>query len=291
MRLVAETYFGEDEARPFTNHSSGIIRQLERSRNVNDFVGFKAALDKYNTALRGLVEDGTVSRNLDARREIPRNLISFILDQTYDRTVAQRVELLSKYKSGSDNIYGELTHPFVSQILERCKMTSDQVFIDLGSGVGNVVIQAALEVGCESWGCESMVEVCNLADEQKREFAARCRLWGIAPGQVSIERGDFRKDERTLEALKRADVILVNNQVFSSETNDDLVRMFLDLKLGCKVVSLKTFVHQGPSYNVNDVGNTILDVETLTYPEGYVSWTNAGGTYCISTRKQKLGMD
>jgi H3 lysine-79-specific histone-lysine N-methyltransferase len=80
--------------------------------------------------------------------------------------------------------------------------------------------------------------------------------------------------------------VLVNNKAFTPALNDDLVRMFLDLKKGCKVISLKSFVANSKStHNINDVGSTILDVEEHTYPEGYVSWTNAGGDYYIATRK------
>lgn len=220
-------------------------------------------------------------------QELPRNLVAFILDQVYDRTVAPKVELLSKYENGTDYVYGELLHPFISKILvEQTKMTSDQVFVDLGSGVGNVCLQAALEIGCDSWGCEMMDNACNLAEAQTKEFGARCMLWGIKPGKVHLERGDFRRNTIIHDALKRADVVLVNNKAFTSQLNDDLVRMFLDLKPGCKIISLRSFVADfKSSHNINDVGSTILDVEECAYPEGYVSWTNAGGPYFISTRK------
>jgi len=287
VRHVAETYLTDDQAEPFLDHTKGLVRRLEKasSSKINDLLAFKAALAEYNDKVLGLVEAGTISKNLDKIHSLPRTLVDFILDQVYDRTVAPKVELLSKYENGTDNVYGELLHPFVSKILvEQLQMTSGQVFVDLGSGVGNVVIQAALEVGCESWGCEMMENACNLADAQDREFGSRCLLWGLAPGKVRLERGDFRKCEPILEALKRADVVLVNNQAFTSQLNDDLVRMFLDLKSGCKIVSLKTFVHDHKTTS-NDLGRTILDVEQLTYPQDYVSWTNAGGTYCISTRK------
>jgi H3 lysine-79-specific histone-lysine N-methyltransferase len=150
-----------------------------------------------------------------------------------------------------------------------------------------VVLQAALEIGCESWGCEMMENACNLGEAQKKEFDARCTLWGIKPGKAHLERGDFRHNQHILEALRRADVILVNNKAFTSSLNDDLTRMFLDLKPGAKIVSLKSFVaEKNNNHNINDVGSRILDVEECTYPEGYVSWTNAGGSYFISTRKQ-----
>lgn len=281
---VGSLYLDDDEARPFLDQNNGLYRRLEKSRNTNDGKGFKAALEEYNEQLFALQKKGTIAKNIDAMRSVPRELVEFILDQVYDRTVAPKVDLLAKYENGTDNVYGELLHPFISDIFDRTKLTSDMVFVDLGSGVGNVTLQAALERGCESWGCEMMENACNLAEEQKKEFADRCRLWGIEPGKVYLERGDFRKSEKTMAALKRADVVLVNNQAFTSQLNDHLVNMFLDLKIGCKVVSLKTFVHDNKIAE-NDVASSILEVEHLTYPEGYVSWTGASGTYCISTRK------
>ena len=284
VNFVASTYLTDEQAEVFLDQSTGIYRRLEKSKNTNDGAGFKAALEEYNERLFSLQRKGAVAKNLDAVRGIPRDLVDFILDQVYDRTVAPKVELLAKYENGTDNVYGELLHPFISDILERTKATSDKVFVDLGSGVGNVVMQAALEIGCESWGCEMMENACNLAEAQQKEFEARCRLWGLSPGKVHLERGDFRKNEKILRALKRADIVLVNNQAFTSQLNDNLVNMFLDLKPGCKIVSLKTFVHDNKIAE-NDVAASILDVEHLTYPEEYVSWTNAPGTFCISTRK------
>jgi len=283
VNFVASTYLPPDEADDFLDQNDGICRKLEKYKNRNDGLGFKTALKEYNDRLRALQRKGVIAKQLDTMHGIPKDLVGFILEQVYDRTVAPKVELLAKYKNGSDNVYGELLHPFISDIFDRTDITSDKVFVDLGSGVGNVVLQAALEIGCESWGCEMMENACNLAEAQKKEFSARCRLWGIAPGKVFLERGDFRKNEKILATLKRADVLLVNNQAFTSQLNDNLVSMFLDLKPGCKIVSLKTFVHKNAE---NDVASSILDVEDLTYPEEYVSWTSASGTFCISTKKR-----
>ncbi|KAL8360692.1 hypothetical protein RB601_007095 [Gaeumannomyces tritici] len=287
IKHVADTYLSDSEALLINDPANGLVRQLERasSPSVQDYKVFRRALDKYNSHVLALRSSGALARNLGSRQALPNDLVAFILEQVYDRTVAPKVELLAKYENGTDNVYGELLHPFINDILiRRLNMTSGQVFVDLGSGVGNVVLQAALDIGCESWGCEMMENACNLAEAQKREFSARCRLWGVAPGRVRLERGDFRTNQRIHQALQRADVVLVNNQAFTSQLNDDLVRMFLDLKSGCKIVSLKSFVHDHKNA-LNDVGSTILDVEHLTYPEGYVSWTAAGGTFCISTRK------
>lgn len=285
--FVAEVYLNDEDAKPFLEPSAGVCRQLQKATatNVNDGPAFKAAVKDYNKRLCALMKNGTIAKHLDTITSLPSDLVAFILDQVYDRTVTPKIDLLRRYENGSDNVYGELNHIFVTDIVvNKTQMTSEQVFVDLGSGVGNVVLQAALEIGCESWGCEMMENPCDLADAQLKEFKARCQLWGVKPGKVQLERGDFRKNEGILEVLKRADVVLVNNQAFTPQLNDSLVSMFLDLKSGCKIVSLKSFVHESKSAS-NDVAMNILDVEKLTYPSYHVSWTDVGGTYCISTKR------
>ncbi|KAI1484692.1 histone methylation protein DOT1-domain-containing protein [Biscogniauxia mediterranea] len=287
VELVAETYLTDADARPFIDHNASFKRQMERasSEKYRDVPLFRTALSNYNNKLLELVENGTVAKNLDKIHHLPANLVSFILTQVYDRTVAPKVEMLTKYEAGSDNVYGELLHPFVTKILvEQTKMTSDQVFIDLGSGVGNVVLQAALEIGCRSYGCEMMENACNLAEAQEKEFKSRCLLWGVSPGRVHLERGDFRTNTKIIEKLKEADVILVNNKAFTSTLNDALINMFLDLKKGCKIISLKSFVHDNKTA-VNDVATSILEVEHYRYHQNWVSWAASDGDYYISTKK------
>ena len=188
-----------------------------------------------------------------------------------------------------DNVYGELLPRFVSKIFQETNLTSSQVFVDLGSGVANVVLQAALEIGCESWGCEVMENACVLAELQEAEFVSRCRLWGLAAGKVHLERGDFLTNAKIGDALKRADVVLVNNQAFTPELNDRLMNLFLDLKEKCQIVSLKSFVpqdHKITTRNLNSPAN-LLRVETKPYYSNCVSWTNAPGTYCKATKDSK----
>lgn len=247
---------------------------------------FKDALAQYNKKLLSLVEDGSVAKNLDGMHAVPPALVNFILGQVYERTVSPNVDSLNKYQPGGDNVYGELNPPFIREILQvHGKLTSSQVFIDLGSGVGNVVLQAALEIGCRSYGCEMVENSCNFAEAQEKEFKQRCLLWGIAPGRVHIERGDFRTNRKILEVLKQADCILVNNKAFTPTLNDSLVSMFLDLKSGCKVISLVSFILGNEKNAINAIANNIFEVEEMTYHEDWVSWSKASGRYFVSTRK------
>ncbi|TVY48601.1 Histone-lysine N-methyltransferase,H3 lysine-79 specific [Lachnellula occidentalis] len=293
-KVVTKVYLTDEQAEPFLGQDNGkVIRELEKARNTlvkeptqSRREDFKKAVDDYNTAIQRLIQDGALARNLDNRYDLPLRMVQLILRQVYDRAVSPDVDSLRKYDAGSDNVYGELLSPLVDRIFKETKITSDQVFVDLGSGVGNVVLQAALQVGCESWGCEMAPNASRLAKAQKKEFKARCRLWGIATGEVNLEADDFMMNEPIKDAVKRADVILVNNEVFSSELNNSLGLLFLDCKDGCKIVSLKSFVPEGHQITARNKGNpaNVLDVKRHQYYRSDVSWTDAGGDYYIATK-------
>ncbi|KFY48671.1 hypothetical protein V495_01131 [Pseudogymnoascus sp. VKM F-4514 (FW-929)] len=286
IKDFTDFFLDDENAKPFVDPDTGIIRRLERARNLGSLEGFKSALIDYNSAVESLRLGKDIASILDKKHGVSESLVVRIMAQTYDRAVSPKVDLLRKYENGTNEIYGELKSNLVYKILAETKITSKQVFVDLGSGVANVVLQAALQVGCESWGCEIMENACSIAEAQKAEFEARCRLWGLQPGLTRLERGDFMVNEDIREALQRADVVLVNNEVFTPELNVSLVNLFLDLKEGCKIVSLKSFVPENrkiSNYNNNDPSN-ILDVAKKAYSTKSVSWKDEGGNYYIATK-------
>lgn len=245
----------------------------------------------YNDALSILTKNGSLEKNLDNKHSLSSKLLEMVLKQVYDRAVSPDVDSLSNYVNGTDYVYGELNFPFISRIFkEDTNMKSDQVFVDLGSGVGNVVIHAALQIGCESWGCEIMPNCNKLASFQETEFLARCEAWGLKPGPVHLEKGDFLKNPKILEVIRKADVVLVNNQVFNPDLNQSLVDLFLDLKEGCKIVSLKTFVPDGHVINHYNQHNPInlLQVEKKEFASGDVSWQAGGGNYYVATKDSSI---
>ncbi|CZS95743.1 related to protein-lysine N-methyltransferase [Rhynchosporium agropyri] len=295
-RIVRDVYLTTHQATIFKKSDSGVIRRLVKAKNAitsqtnpkldpNLLENFKCAVKFYNRNMKSLLEAGTLATNLDNMHHLPLKMIQFIMQQVYDRAVSPNVELLGKYKPASDETYGELLSPFVDRVLQQCNLKSDQVFVDLGSGVGNVVLQAALEFGCESWGCEMMPNACELARKQAAEFKARCRLWGLAPGEVHLEEGSFFENKAIGKALKRADIVLVNNFKFDPETNDALRLLFLDLKDGCYIISLKSFA-VGNDRNPEDPANLIQNIDGGNFGFGDVSWTGNYGPYYIATKDE-----
>ena len=88
------------------------------------------------------------------------------------------------------------------------------VRLDLGSGVGNVCLQASLATGCRSYGIELMPAPAKLARSQLDQFRMRCRMWGVGCGEIEVEEGDMLASRRVEELLPQADVVLVDNKVF-----------------------------------------------------------------------------
>lgn len=279
---IARTYADEDE--PTCLH-----RRLRRAWQCQSVEDLEDTVDDFNKLIKPLVKDGTFHRELSGIQSMHLDWVKRILDQTYARTVSPHVDTLKAYKNGSDNVYGELLPRFVSQIFQDTQLNHEQVFVDLGSGVGNVVLQAALEKGAESWGIEMMKNPCDLADLQAKEFPARARLWGLNVGKVHLLRGDFTENRRIGEVLKRADVVLVNNQAFTPALNDVLISMFLDLKEGCKVVSLKPFMQPGHKISMRNVDSPVnmFVQKEGTYFSEMVSWTDCAGTYYTATKDSR----
>ena len=286
MEVIIGYYLPLDMAESLNNDSHGLLRRIKRARDKRSGSVYIELIHEWNDTITKLRREGSISGVLDEVKRLDLRVIERILTQTYARTVSPRVSTLRQYENGSDNVYGELLPKFISEILKDTKLKSDHVFVDLGSGVGNVVLQAALEVGCESWGCEMMENACVLANLQEQEFKARCRIWGLSIGDIHLQQGDFLENTAINQVLPRADVVLVNNQAFTPELNDRLTSHFLDLKEGCQIVSLKSFVpygHKITSRNLNSAYN-VLDVVEKRYYSACVSWTDAPGSYFVSRK-------
>jgi H3 lysine-79-specific histone-lysine N-methyltransferase len=145
---------------------------------------------------------------------IPRKVLMRIIDETYQRCVGPQLRSLKNYEAFSSEVYGELMPSFVADIIATTGLNQNSLFIDLGSGVGNVVCQASLQSGCKSFGIEILPAPARVAREQLDQVKMRCRMWSVAIGDVELEEGDMLQSQRLSDLIPKADVILVNNKVF-----------------------------------------------------------------------------
>ncbi|KAI5120226.1 hypothetical protein M0805_000040 [Coniferiporia weirii] len=270
--------------------STDLLRTLRRAKNRQDGPLFVATMKEINKLLRSLKCSSSGVNLLRqaplvwSKAGIPQGVVLRIIEETYQRCIGPHIDKLKKYSAFSSQVYGELMPSFVSDIIEQTGLRPDSLLLDLGSGVGNVVLQAALQSGCKAFGVELMDGPAALAEDQREQMRLRCRMWGISMGEVELVKGDMTACPRLDELMSKADVVLVNNFVFKEELNAALRPKFLDLKEGAIVVSLKPFAPPSnqrlTERNIDDI-SAIFDVTSRPYHTGTVSWSSGSGNYYI----------
>ena len=260
-----------------------ITHGLAYTFNRHDGPKFIEHIENFNKLMRELKCSGTDGENV-LMKYVAKwpgmypKVVKTVVEQTYQRCVGPKIKDLRDYTAFSSNVYGELMPNFIGDIIRQTNIQPEQHVLDLGCGVGNVVLQTALQTGCSATGIEIMKKPAKLAQDQREHLQQRCRLWGVSMGDAKTLEGDFR-DHNLGTDLQRADVVVVNNYAFEPKLNDELSRLFLDLKEGATVVSLKPFVPSNwrlKEFNAESPV-AILRVEEREFRPGMVSWCVKGG--------------
>lgn len=274
-----------------------LLRALKRAINLQDGPLFLRSLDAINTILRSIKYPTSSSSPysfptnpfmdmVDTWSEpgLPKDVLMRIIDENYQRAVGPNVKTLKKYEAFSSTVYGELMPNLSYDIIKLTQLHEDSLFLDLGSGVGNVVVQAALQTGCKAYGVELMPQPARVARDMVKQIQTRARMWGVRIGEMELEEGDMLKSRRVDELMAKADVVLVDNKVFEESLNEALKPKFLDLKEGAIVISLAPFVSslhgRVTERNVDDICG-IFEATECQYHSGSVSWGNNGGSYYV----------
>lgn len=295
----------EDVAKPHDNQEkptrTNHLRALQRAIRRRDGPLFLQTMDTINYLLRYLkyppLPDDVFASPLpnelmthiranwaqSSPRGVPRRVLLRVVEETYQRTVGPNIGQLSRYSAFSSEVYGELMPSFTANVVSQTGLRTGSLLVDLGSGVGNVLVQASLATGCSAFGVEIMAGPAALARSQLQQMRTRCRMWGLRLEDIELVEADMLSNSRVDELLPKADVVLVNNKVFQESLNTALRPKFLDLKEGAIVVSLKPFVQPNARVterNVDDIC-AIFDVEEKSYHSGDVSWGSGGGSYYL----------
>lgn len=284
--------------------SKPLLKELSKAIRRRNGIEFLSLIRWYNRVIRHLIEQGTIKRQIESMVGLPKGIWETVLGQAYDRQVGPSLELLQEYETWSSNVYGELKPKFVSELIDLVDLKPGQVFVDLGSGIGNIVLQVALEVGCVSVGFEIMNGCNRLAQAQLTETVGRAHsLWGVNLGQPVLFQADFTKDPRVTDWLQQADVVLVNNQVFTPSLNESLTLLFLSLRDSTKIISLKPFIPNSFKINQRNLDSPLAILTRPTihrgqnhaingifkYSSNSVSWTdNAGECFLTVVDRSKL---
>ncbi|MGH0175150.1 UNVERIFIED_CONTAM: hypothetical protein FKN15_069925 [Acipenser sinensis] len=232
--------------------------------DTKSFESMQRLCDKYNRAIDSIHQlwKGT-TQPMKLNTPPSNGLLRHILQQVYNHSVTDP-EKLNNYEPFSPEVYGETSFNLVAQIINEIEMMEEDTFVDLGSGVGQVVLQVAAATNCKHYyGVEK-------AD--------------IPSKYAELERGDFLSEEWK-ERIANTSVIFVNNFAFGPEVDHQLKERFANMKEGGKIVSSKPFAPLNfriNSRNLSDIG-TIMRVVELSPLRGSVSWTGKPVSYYLHT--------
>lgn len=160
------------------------------------------------------------------------------LCQLYLKSLYQHLsghELNRKYKATIAETYGEILYESVSELIYQLTLSANDIFFDLGSGLGKVVTQVFLQSEVkEATGIEINPELYQYAllaahkvQEDLPEFFSGGR-------QLRFLQGDFLE-----VSFEKATVILISSPLFTPETLFILGKMInLNTNIN-KVISLR----------------------------------------------------
>ncbi|KAJ3875348.1 histone methylation DOT1, partial [Lentinula edodes] len=212
-----------------------------------------------------------------------------LLQEIYGRCLKPSHTLL---KSGRGNtVYGELMPIFLERLFNEANLMEDSVFLDLGSGAGNAVAQAALTHRCRAFGIEIREDVAAIAETMLRTAIVRSQIWGIPIGKMEVVCGDMLQSSQVVEWINKADLVLVNNRIFPAFLNEKIKNLIKSMKPGAILISLVSFQLCGVNRSgtarkgTEDVG-AMFEVRQGRYSSDDISWSNKEGDYYVHTKIQ-----
>ncbi|KAI9097004.1 histone methylation protein DOT1-domain-containing protein [Phlyctochytrium arcticum] len=286
-QMIVENCLRSEHRTVFGDTREGTLRSIQKACHKKNVEDLKAALEEWNEHMLTLKKKRTFATSEFTGPAASYHMVAHILEQAYSRSVAPSSSMLNNYEGFSNNVYGEVKHNFVNTLIKEAGIQPNHIFVDMGSGIGNVVLQVAAQVLCDSYGIEVMEIPAKLADKQKKEFLSRMRYYAKPCGRVTLKRADFLEDASMHEVIKQADIVFVNNYAFSAELNQMILAKFLDLKDGATMISLRSFapVDRPTAHSARRANaiESIFRVKEKYFGRDCVSWMNEGGRYFVHT--------
>lgn len=266
-------------AREYLEFKPAIENLLPEQPDLKSYDCIKALCDKYNkiTDYVMRMNKGT-SVALKTSSRASQGLLKHIIQQVYNYAVDEPYEL-NKYSPFSSETYGETSFEFMAQLIDRnqFKPREQDIFIDLGSGVGHLVLQMAASIRCKKcYGIEIADRPAGYAKRMEERFKFWMNWHGKTYTDFELFHGDFF-EKKYVEIIRSATYILVNNFAFKPDDDHKLKQKFLDLKDGTQILSSKPFCspkNRVTERHLSDIGSIMQVIEIPPeLKKDSVSWT------------------
>lgn len=167
--------------------------------------------------------------------------------------------------AGGDATYGEITFDGLATLLKELQLTDKDVFYDLGSGVGKVVVQVALTTPATATGVELCPSRAAKAAQIKNDLITRGAL-------KNKKKLTFIEGNIMDVPLSDATVIFMCSTCFSPELMKKLTDKLARLKKGTRILTLKE-LYPNKAFTL---------VKTLQVP---MTWSSNSNVYWYELKK------
>ena len=276
-------YFPEvrQSSHKFFRDKNSLLNYIENYDKLTDFV---TKFNKACSTWKGL-NQGSQAFSDKVQTKATGVLLNTLIEYSYDLSISYQAEKLNKYAAFSPETYGEtkfdLTRLMLNKVYEfdsKLELNKNDVFVDIGSGVGNVVLQVAGSTHCGTcYGIEIDQTRHEMGLELVSEFKKRMRFFAKTHGKITLKQGDFTKDPEIKKLLQKARLIYINNFAFGAELNNSLKQILAECcSEGTAIVTSLCLVETKQDFkltsrNLNDFKSMVDMVELGA---GGVSWTD-----------------
>lgn len=182
-----------------------------------------------------------------------KNQAEKIFNHLYDDVDGYAISRFARKKINYRNIthtYGEVLFSTFWDILLRVNPKKNSVFYDLGAGTGKPCIIASLFTAFSKVvGVEILPDIYKTSTEVLDSYKTLLEQRKIKLNQlVQFVNADFKDTD-----IADADVIFINATCFEYETSSSMIKEFLNLKQGVKIITSTYFIDL-PGYIHENLG-------------------------------------
>eukprot|EP01129_Flabellula_baltica_P014558 TRINITY_DN699_c0_g1_i4.p1 TRINITY_DN699_c0_g1~~TRINITY_DN699_c0_g1_i4.p1 ORF type:complete len:541 (-),score=96.87 TRINITY_DN699_c0_g1_i4:30-1652(-) len=140
--------------------------------------------------------------------------------------------------------YSETPPILVNHVISQLRLNREDVLLDIGSGIGNVLIQVSAQVGCRSFGIEIREDLHHIANHMKENYITIMKENRLPFGDIQLLHGNVLSDEIEM-FLSKVNTVMVNNIHFKKDMEDVLLHKFSQhLKHGARVVTCRELFNE-----------------------------------------------
>ncbi|VDM30857.1 unnamed protein product [Hydatigera taeniaeformis] len=218
------------------------------------------------------------------QRQAKFHQLKYIMALCYNRAI-EEPDKLNQYPPFSPQVYGETSFELIQQMVDSIPISGEDTFIDLGSGVGQVVLQVAASTNVKfSYGIEKADYPAQCAVRMDKEFRRWMAFFGKTYQPYELIQGDFLADDY-IDIIDASTIVFANNFAFGPELDYQLTLRFSRLCEGARVISSKSFCGRTIRMSDRRLGDlsSIIKLTLLDPVNDGVSWTDKPFSYYVHT--------